>query len=65
MRGLLPPAGGLLRLRDMRLEFEEAFEEQQAREPLAPRESAEWAFGWIVDNYKDMQEDTCRRFSND
>lgn len=47
------------------LEFEDAFEEQQAREPLAPRESAEWAFGWIVDNYKDMQEDTCRRFSND
>lgn len=47
------------------LEFEEAFDERQAREPLAPRESAEWAFGWIVDNYKDMQEDACRRFSND
>lgn len=47
------------------LEFEEAFEEQQAREPLAAWEAACWSRDWIVDNYKDMQEDTCRRFSND
>lgn len=44
------------------LEFEEAFEEQQARERLAAWEAAEWAFGWIVDNYKDMQEDTCPKW---
>lgn len=44
------------------LEFEEAFEEQQARERLAAWEAAEWAFGWIVDHYKDMQEDSCPKW---
>lgn len=43
------------------LEFEEAFDERQAREPLAAWEAACWARDWIVDHYKDMQEDTCER----
>lgn len=46
------------------LEFEEAFDEQQARERLAAWEAACWSRDWIADHYKDMQEDTCRRFSN-
>lgn len=45
------------------LEFEEAFEEQQAREPLAAWEAACWSLDWAVDNYRDMQEDACRRYS--
>jgi hypothetical protein len=34
---------------------------QQARERLAAWEAACWSRDWIVDNYKDMQERTCRR----
>lgn len=41
------------------LEFEEAFEEQQARERLAAWEAACWSRDWIADHYKDMQEDSC------
>ena len=44
------------------LEFEEAFDEKEAREPLAAWEAACWALGWIVDHYKDMQEDWCEHF---
>lgn len=44
------------------LEFEEAFEEQQARERLAAWEAACWSRDWIVDNYKDMQEDSCPKW---
>ena len=44
------------------LEFEEAFEEQQAREPFAAWEAACWSRDWTVDNYKDMQEDWCERW---
>lgn len=47
------------------LEFEEAFDEQQARERLAAWEAACWSRDWIVDHYRDMQEDACRRYSND
>ena len=43
------------------IEFEEAFDEKEAREPLAAWESACWALGWIVDHYKDMREDWCER----
>lgn len=44
------------------IEFEEAFEEQQARERLAAWEAACWSRDWIVDNYKDMQEDSCPKW---
>lgn len=44
------------------LEFEEAFEEQQARERLAAWEAACWSRDWIVDHYKDMQEDSCPKW---
>lgn len=43
------------------LEFEEAFSAQEAKEPIAAWEAAKWARDWIVDHYKDMQEDTCER----
>lgn len=44
------------------LKFEEAFDAQQAKEPLAPWEAAKWARDWIVDNYVDEQEPACARF---
>ena len=44
------------------LEFEEAFEEQQARERLAAWEAACWSRDWIVDHYKDMDGDSCAHF---
>lgn len=44
------------------LEFEEAFSAQEAKEPMAAWEAAKWARGWIVEHYKDMQEDWCKRF---
>lgn len=40
------------------LEFEEAFDEAK---PETPWRAALWAHGWVVDHYKDMQEDTCGR----
>lgn len=44
------------------LEFEEAFSAQEAKEPMAAWEAAKWARDWIVEHYKDMQEDWCKRF---
>lgn len=41
------------------LEFEEAFDAQGA---MAAWEAAKWARDWIVDNYKDMQEDSCPKW---
>lgn len=46
------------------LEFEEAFDALEAKEPMAAWEAAKWARDWIVDHYKDMQEDTCDSFSS-
>lgn len=40
------------------LEFWDAFE---AASPETTRKAAAWAMGWIVDHYKDMQEDSCER----
>lgn len=40
------------------LEFEDAFDEAR---PETPWKAALWARDWIVDHYKDMQEDTCER----
>lgn len=45
------------------LEFEEAFDAQEAKEPMAAWEAAKWARDWIADNYKDVQEDVCERFA--
>lgn len=44
------------------LEFEEAFSAQEAKEPMAAWEAAKWARDWIVEHYKNMQEDWCKRF---
>lgn len=44
------------------LEFEEAFSAQEAKEPMASWEAAKWARDWIVEHYKNMQEDWCKRF---
>jgi hypothetical protein len=46
------------------LEFEEAFDEEAAKNPLPAWEAACWARDWIVEHYKDMQEDTCDSFSS-
>lgn len=42
-------------------EFEEAFDEEAGKCPLPAWEAACWARDWIVEHYKDMQEDTCER----
>lgn len=42
-------------------EFEEAFDEEAGKRPLPAWEAACWARDWIVEHYKDMQEDTCER----
>lgn len=42
------------------LEFREAFD---AEKPETPWDAAVWAHEWVVDHYKDMQEDTCEDFS--
>ena len=42
-------------------EFEEAFDEEAGKRPLPAWEAARWARDWIVEHYKDMQEDTCER----
>lgn len=44
------------------LEFEEAFDEEEVKRPLPAWEAACWARDWIVEHYKDMQEDTCDSF---
>ncbi len=41
------------------LEFAEAFDEEA---PQSAWKAARWALGWIVNSYKDMQEDVCDRF---
>lgn len=48
------------------LEFERAFENDPnvgTDDPGAEWYAACWARDWIVDHYKDMQEDTCEEFS--
>lgn len=45
-------------------EFEEAFDEEEVKRPLPAWEAACWARDWIVEHYKDMQEDTCDSFSS-
>lgn len=42
-------------------EFEEAFDEEAGKRPLPAWGAARWARDWIVEHYKDMQEDTCER----
>ena len=36
--------------------------QDEAEEPMAAWEAAKWARDWIVEHYKDMQEDWCKRF---
>ena len=48
-------------------EFEEAFESDPnvgTDSPSAEWHAACWARNWVVDHYKDMQEDTCDSFSS-
>lgn len=48
-------------------EFEEAFESDPnvgTDSPGAEWHAACWARNWVVDHYKDMQEDTCDSFSS-
>lgn len=44
------------------LELEEAFDARIADGPMDTWEAVLWARKWIVDNYKDMQEDTCPKW---
>ena len=44
------------------LEFEEAFDDAEHDVKTSPRKAALWARGWIVDHYKDEQEDACDRW---
>lgn len=41
------------------LEFSEAFDEAK---PETPWKAALWARDWVVDHYKDMQEDSCPKW---
>lgn len=41
------------------LEFEDAFDDAK---PETPWKAALWARDWIVEHYKDMQEDTCPKW---
>lgn len=43
------------------LEFEEAFDAREARGRMPAWEAATWTLGWVVEHYKDMQEDRCDR----
>lgn len=44
------------------LEFEEAFDDAEHDVKTSPWKAALWARGWIVDNYKDMQDAACEHF---
>lgn len=44
------------------LEFEEAFDEADREAKASPWKAACWARDWIVDHYKDEQEDVCDRW---
>lgn len=48
------------------IEFEKAFDDDPnvgTDNPGAEWRAALWALDWIVEHYKDMQEDTCEDFS--
>ena len=44
------------------LEFEEAFDEADHEVKTTPWKAALWARDWIVEHYKDEQEDVCDRW---
>lgn len=44
------------------LEFEDAFDEADHEVKTTPWEAALWARDWIVEHYKDEQEDVCDRW---
>lgn len=44
------------------LEFEDAFDEADHEVKTTPWKAALWARDWIVEHYKDEQEDVCDRW---